>query len=53
MLEMYVLEPTDSNFEWRAISDNESYPVSEFENATIFNGKTFWQVEQEIEWVDC
>ncbi len=53
MLEMYVLEPADSNFKWQAISDNESYPVSEFESANIFNGKTFWQVEQEIEWVDC
>ncbi len=52
MLEMYVLEPADSNFKWQAISDNESYPVSEFESANIFNGKTFWQVEQEIEWVD-
>ena len=42
MLKLYMLEPTDSDFEWQAISENESYP-----------GKTFWQVEQEIEWVDC
>ena len=27
--------------------------VLEFENAAVFEGKTFWQVEQEIEWVDC
>ena len=53
MLEMYVLEPSDANFEWRCVSENESYPVPEFENAAIFNGKTFWQVEQGIEWVDC
>ena len=53
MLKLYMLEPTDSDFEWQAISENESYPVSEFENAAVFNGKTFWQVEQEIEWVDC
>ncbi len=53
MLEIFILEPSDSNFEWRVISENESYPVSEFENAKIFNEKTFWQVEQEIEWVDC
>ena len=23
------------------------------ENEMLFDGKTFWQVEQEIEWVDC
>ena len=27
-------------------------PVAEFENARIFNGKTFWEVEKDIEWVD-
>ena len=53
MLELYVLEPADNSFEWRAVSDGDSYPVLEFENAPIFNGKTFWQVEQDIEWVDC
>ena len=53
MLELYMLEPAESNFERRAISENESYPVSEFENARIFKDKTFWQVEQEIQWVDC
>lgn len=25
----------------------------DFMKLPIFNGKTFWQVEQEIEWVDC
>ena len=53
MLVLYVLEPSDKAFEWRAVSDNESYPVPEFENAAIFDGKTFWQVEQNIAWVDC
>ena len=53
MLELYVLEPSSNNFEWRAVSNNKSYPVLEFENTAIFNGKTFWQVERDIEWVDC
>lgn len=53
MLIMYVIESPNNNFEWRAVSNNKDYPVSEFENAPIFDGKTFWQVEQEIEWVDC
>ena len=42
MLELYILESPDNN-----------YPVAEFENAEIFDGKTFWEVEKDIEWVDC
>ena len=34
------------------ISDNGEYPVEEFENAEIFNGKSFWDIEREIEWLD-
>lgn len=52
LLELYVLEPINDNFTWKAISENNSYPVTEFENAPIFNGKTFWQVEKDIEWLD-
>lgn len=52
MLELYIIE-TDNNFEWREISENNNYPVEKFENAKIFNGKSFWEVEQDIEWVDC
>lgn len=36
MLEMYVFEPVDSNFEWRFVSENGSYPVPEFESAAVF-----------------
>ena len=53
MLELYVLEPSDSCFEWRAYSKDKNYPVSEFVSAKIFNGKSFWEVEKDIEWVDC
>ena len=27
--------------------------IDAFEKAKIFNGKSFWEVEKEIEWVDC
>lgn len=53
MLELYVIENPMADFEWRIISDNDEYPVEKFENAKIFNGKSFWEVEKEIEWVDC
>ncbi len=52
-LELYVLEPSDSHFKWRAYSNDRNYPVSEFVSAKIFNGKSFWEVEKDIEWVDC
>lgn len=52
LLELYVIEPSNDNFKWKAISQDASYPVSEFENAAIFDGKTFWQIENKIKWVD-
>lgn len=27
--------------------------IDEFEKAKIFNGKSFWEAEKDIEWVDC
>ena len=27
--------------------------LTAFKNAKIWNGKTFWEAEKEIEWVDC
>lgn len=53
MLEVYIFEPSDSDFEWRAFSKDNNYPIAEFENARIFDGKTFWEAEKDIEWVDC
>ena len=53
MLELYVIENPEVGFEWRVISDNGKYPVEEFENAKIFNGKSFWEIEREIEWLDA
>ena len=53
VLELYVLEPADSDFRWRSVSTDDSYPVAEFEKAEIFDNKTFWEVEKDMEWVDC
>ena len=52
MLELYTIEHPDVEFEWRAISNNSDYPVTEFENAKIFEGKSFWDIEKNIEWLD-
>lgn len=53
LLELYVLSPTSNNFKWQKISTDNNYPVADFENAKIFNGKSFWEIEKNIEWVDC
>lgn len=53
LLEMYAIESEENKFKWRAVAENVDYPVNKFEDAPIFDGKTFWQVEDEIEWVDC
>ena len=51
-LEIFGLDPDNFDYLWTVVSDNENYPVAEFESAPIFNGKTFWEAEKEIEWVD-
>lgn len=53
MLELYVIENPTVDFAWRSISDNGEYPVEMFENAKIFHGKSFWEIEKDIEWVDA
>ena len=51
VLEIYIIELSDNKFHWKAISDND-YSIKQFKLLKIFNGKTFWEVENEIEWVD-
>ena len=41
ILELYITEDPNNDFEWRAYSQDKHYPVNEFENAKIFNGKSF------------
>lgn len=53
ILEIYQIE-CDDGLHWIARSDNDyAFPVKAFEEAKIFDGKSFWDVENEIEWVDC
>lgn len=53
MLELYIIENPNIEFEWRAISNSNNYPVTEFENAKIFEGNSFWEIEKYIEWLDA
>ncbi len=51
-LELYIIENPSADFEWHLTSDSDEYPVEAFEKAKIFNGKSFWEIEKNIEWVD-
>ena len=53
MIVLYTIEDPCDDYEWQAVSDNGNYPVAEFEEAKIFDGKSFWEIEKDIEWVDC
>ena len=44
--------PPADDYIWNKAGDRNNYPVEDFLNAKIFDGKSFWEVEQEIEWVD-
>lgn len=37
---------------WETQKSNMAECAEEFLEISIFNGKTFWEVENEIEWVD-
>lgn len=50
-LEIYNLN--DNSVVFSTEQRNCGKCIEEFEKTSIFGGKTFWQVEQEIEWVDC
>lgn len=50
-LYLFEIKENEAEYSW-SVSGNK-YPVDSFLDEKIFNGKTFWEVEQDIEWVDC
>lgn len=45
-------DPPGDDYIWVGESERGAFCVEDFLNAKIFDDKTFWEVEQEIEWVD-
>ena len=43
---------TDNIGIWKYVAKTAKECVEAFEKALIFNGKSFWRVENEIQWVD-
>lgn len=50
-LRLYEIKENGAEYSWSVVG--HGYPAESFLNAKIFDGKTFWEVEKEIEWVDC
>lgn len=53
VLELLLYEMNDYGKEYCWKGDKYHYPVSSFLNAPIFDGKSFWEVETNIIWIDC
>lgn len=53
-LYLAIWEPPTDGYIWigDGFTYEKGYPVDKFLAAPIFDGKTFWEVESEIEWVD-
>ena len=44
--------PETEGYIWTKKS-KDKYDIEAFFNAPIFEGKTFWEIQEETEWVDC
>jgi len=45
-------DPPSNEYLWVGKGEANNYPVDEFLNAKIWDGKAFWDAEQEMEWID-
>lgn len=52
ILELCLYKMCDNGKEYTWKGTKTNYPVKAFLNAQIWNGKTFWEAEQDITWVD-
>lgn len=51
-MEIFQVNPEKDGYIWEYNGNSISEGQEAFQNALIFNGKTFWEAEKEIEWVD-
>ncbi len=52
-MEVFQHEPPSENYILEIDNISLEYCYNKFIQAPIFEGKTFWEAEKEIEWVDC
>ena len=46
-------EPPSDGYIWVGKGDTKEFPVKDFLNQKLWDGRDFWEAEQEMEWVDC
>lgn len=46
-------EPPADDYIWVGVGGSKGFPVKEFLDAPIWDGRTFWEVERQMQWVDC
>lgn len=51
-MEIYKYIPLEDGYVWECDGDTYIECLNRFIDDPVFDGKTFWEVEQEIEWVD-
>lgn len=52
-MEVFQYNPSSEDIIWEYNGKNLEEALEEYVEARIFDGKTFWEVEHEIEWVDA
>ena len=51
-MEVFQVEPSKEDYIWEYNGNSISEGQEAFQNAPIFNGKTFGEVEKDIEWTE-
>lgn len=51
-MELFQVKPARDNYIWEYNGASLSEGQEAFQNAKIFDGKSFWEIENEIEWAD-
>lgn len=49
---LYLFEIKENGAEYSWSISGSKYPAEKFLTAKFFDGKSFWEVEKEIKWVD-
>ena len=52
ILTLDMFEPSSDDYIWIMKDKNKKKLAEEFLKAKVFNGKSFWEIEKEITWVD-
>lgn len=45
-------EPPGDACIWEGVGDDKHFPVNDFLKAKLWDGRTFWEAEAEMEWTD-